>query len=106
MIEAGQVAECSDGSDSHGTLHATEGLQRLHNRAEGPPSGDLRMEFLFQALEPVSVCGDRPDIFLADIGWAGVGRTILAQPAQVRRIGVLADIMPQQKGYLLNNLGE
>ena len=45
VIEAGQVAEFSDGSDSHRQLHATEGLQRVHDRAE-PPGGDLLVEFL------------------------------------------------------------
>ena len=102
VIEAGQVAACSDGRDSHRQLHATEGLQRLHDRAE-PPSGDLRMECLFQALEPVSVCGDRPDICLADDWLGGGGTDDLAQPAPVRRTprgsAGIAAIMPQQKGF-------
>jgi hypothetical protein len=102
VIEAGQVAECSDGSDSHRPLHATEGLPRLNDRAE-PPSGDLLREFLVQALEPVRVFGDRPDICVEDDGLGGGGTDDLAQPAQVRRTpsgsAGIAEIMPQQKGF-------
>ena len=54
MIESGQVAEFSDGGDSHRQLHATEGLERLDHRAE-PPGDDLRLEFLRQTLEPCGV---------------------------------------------------
>jgi hypothetical protein len=49
VLEAGQVAECRAGSDSHRQLHATEGLQRVNDRAE-PPGGDLLVAFLGQAL--------------------------------------------------------
>ena len=101
VIEAGQVAEFSNGSDSHRKLHATEGLQRVHDRAE-PPGGDLLVEFLFQTLEPVSLFGDRPDIFLEDDLLGGGGTDDLAQPAQMRRTPGgptgIADIMPQQNG--------
>jgi hypothetical protein len=97
VIEAGQVAEFSDGSDSHRQLHATEGLQRVHDRAE-PPTGDLLVAFLFQALEPVSVFDDRPDIFLEDELLGGGGTDDLAQPAQVRRTpsgpAGIPDILP------------
>jgi hypothetical protein len=101
VLEAGQVAECSDGSDRHRKRHATEGWQRVNDRAE-PPGGDRLVEFLVQALEPVRVCGDRSDIFLEDDWLGGGGTEDLAQPAQVGRAPRgptgLPDIMPQQKG--------
>ena len=79
-LDAGQVAACSDGRDRHRTLHATEGWQCVHDRAE-PPGGDLRVAFLRQALEPGSVFGDRPAIFLEDEVLGGGGPDDLAQPA-------------------------
>ena len=61
------------------------------------------MEFLFQALEPVSVFGDRPDICLEDNVLGRCGTDDLAQPAPVGRTpsgpAGIADIMPQQKGF-------
>jgi hypothetical protein len=102
VSEAGQVTECSDGSDSHRTLHATEGWQRVNDRAE-PPGGDLLVEFLGEALESVSVFGDRADIFLEDDLLGGGGTDDLAQPAQVGRAPSgptgIPEIMPQQKGF-------
>lgn len=71
VSDAGQVAECRDGRDRHRTRHATEGWPRLNDRAERP-SADRLMACRFQALEPVSGCGDRPDLGLEDDGrgWA------------------------------------
>jgi hypothetical protein len=101
VIEAGQVAEFRDESDSHRQLHATEGVQRVNDRAE-PPGGDRLVEFLVQALAPVSVCGDRSAIGLED-ALLGRGETDdLAQPAQGGRAPrsppSIPDSMPQQKG--------
>ena len=102
VIEAAQVAACSNGSDSHRPLHATEGLQRVHDRAE-PPGGAWRVECLCQTLDPVSLCGDRPDLCWEDDVLGGGGTDALAQPAQVRwspggPTG-RADSMPQQQGF-------
>jgi len=101
VIEAGQVAELGDGGDRHRTLHPTEGLERIHHRAE-PPGFDLLVECLGQPLEPFTVFGDRPDICWEDdvLCWGGTDH--LAEPAQVSRAPgsppCLPDIMPQQKG--------
>lgn len=71
VIEAGQVAECSAGSDCHRTRHATAGWPHVNDRAE-PPSGALLVECLCQALEPLRGFGDRPDLGLED-DWLGGG---------------------------------
>jgi hypothetical protein len=101
VSEAGQVAEFSDGRDRHRPLHATEGLQRVNDRAE-PPSGDLLVEFLFQALEPVRGFDDGPDLCLEDDWLGGGGTDDLAQPAQGRRPpsgpARIPAIMPEQQG--------
>jgi hypothetical protein len=101
-LEAGEVAEFRDGRDRHRKLHTTEGLQRVHDRTE-PPGGDLLVEFLVQALESVSMFGDRPDVFLEDDLLGGGGTDDLAQPAQGRRVPSgptgLPDILPQQTGF-------
>jgi hypothetical protein len=101
VIDAGQVAECSDGRDRPGQRPATEGWHRVHDRA-APPGGDLLVEFLFQALEPVRVFGDRPAICLADDVLGGGGTDDLAQPASVRRAPRgptgIADLLPPQNG--------
>ena len=101
VSEAGQVAECRDGRDSHRQLHATEGVQGVHSRA-APPGGARRVACLFQALEPLRVCGDRPAIFLEDDGRGGGGPDNLAQPAEVRRAprgpASIPESMPPQKG--------
>ena len=102
VIEAGQVAELSDGGDRHRQLHTTEGLERVNHRAE-PPGGAPLVEFLGKTLEPVGVLGDCPDLCLEDdwLGWGGTDD--LAEPAQVRRAPGgptgIPDIMPQQKGF-------
>ena len=97
VIEAGQVAEFSDGRDRHRQLPATAGGQRLNDRAE-PPSGDLLMEVLCQALEPVSGFGDRTAICLEAAVLGGGGTDDLAPPAPVRRTpsgsAGIPDIMP------------
>jgi len=102
ILEAGQVAEFSDGGDSHRQRHATEGLERIYHRAE-PPGDDLLLEFLRKTLEPFGVFSDRPDIFLEDDVLGGGGTDDLAEPAQVSRApgGPTGrpDIMPQQKGF-------
>ena len=102
VIEAGQVAACSHGRDRHRQLHATEGLPRVNDRAK-PPGGDLLVACLVQALEPVRVCGDRPDLCLGDDVLGGGGTDDLTQPAQVGRAPSgptrLPAIMPQQKGF-------
>lgn len=101
VIESGEIAECSDGGDRHGTLYATEGLARVHHRAE-PPGGDLLVECLVKTLEPVGGLGDRSDICLEDdwLGWGGTDD--LAEPAQVRWApggpAGIPDIMSAQKG--------
>lgn len=100
-IAAGQVAECRDGRDRHGPLYATEGWPCCHDRAE-PPRGDLLVEVRCQALEPVRVGGDRPDICWADEVLGGGGTDDRAQPAPGRRTpggpaGIPA-ILPEQKG--------
>ena len=84
VIAAGQGAECSDARDRHRQLHATEGWQRVNDRAE-PPSGPLLVACLVQALAPVRVCGDCPDLFWEDDVLGGGGTAALAQPAQVGR---------------------
>ena len=100
-IAAGQVAAVSDGSDRHRTLHATEGWQGVHDRAE-PPGGDRLVAGLCQALEPVRVCGDRPDIGWEDAWLGGGGTDALAQPAEGRRAprgpASIPDSMPPQQG--------
>ena len=102
VIEAGQVAECGDGGDRHGTLHATEGLERVHHRAK-PPGCDLFMAFLVKPLEPFGVLGDRSDLCLEDdwLRWGGTDDR--AEPAQVSRAPGgptgRSDIMPQQKRF-------
>ena len=102
VLDAGQVTACSDGSDSHRTLHATEGVQRVNDRAE-PPSGALLVAFLVQALESVRVCGDRSDLCLEDAVLGGGGTDALAQPAQVGRAPRgptgIPDSLPQQQGF-------
>jgi hypothetical protein len=102
VLEAGQVAACSDGGDRHRTRHTTESWQRVHDRAE-PPRGALLVACLFQTLEPVRVFGARPDICLEDDVLGGGGTDDLAQPAPVRRAPGgptgRADIMPQQQGF-------
>ena len=102
VLEAGQVAEFRDGNHSHRNLHATEGLPRVYDGAE-PPGGALLVAFLGQALEPVRVFGDRPDVFLEDDLLGGSGTDDLAQPAQVRRAPSgptgIPNIMPQEKGF-------
>jgi hypothetical protein len=84
VLESGEVAECSDGGDRPGHLHATAGLERVNHRAE-PPGCDLLGECLVQTLEPVGVLGDRSDIGLANDGLCGGGTDDLAAPAPVRR---------------------
>ena len=79
VIEAGQVAELSDGGDRHRQLHTTEGLERVNHRAE-PPGGAPLVEFLGKTLEPVGVLGDCPDLCLEDdwLGWGGTRPTSLS----------------------------
>jgi hypothetical protein len=83
VINAGQVPEFGDEGDNHRPLHATEGLERFHDRVE-PPGFDMFVEFLFQPMEPFGVFGHRPHIFLKDdlLRWGGTHD--LAEPAQVR----------------------
>ena len=102
VLEAGEIAEFRDGGERPGKLHATEGLERVHHRAE-PPGGDLLVEFLVKTLEPVGVLGDRPDICLEDDGRCWGGTDPLAEPAEVSRAPGgptgLAEIMPPQKRF-------
>src|SRR5688500_16557276 len=65
VLEPGQVTKFGDGGDSYRQLHATEGLECFDHRIEAPGM-NLLVEFLIKTLEPFSVVGDSPDIFLED----------------------------------------
>jgi hypothetical protein len=100
-LEAGEVPQCGYGGDRHGALHAPSGLERCDHWGE-TPGVPLVLACLLQTLETLGVCGNGPDVCLADALRRRGGTDDLAAPPQVGGAPgsppCLPAILPEEKG--------